>query len=141
MQGQSPKQPNAPGAAADSSLAGSDAQGPGIPPRQGPAPPASPTDRTEAVDARRQTPTGERVIAKWFDPNSPNGAGVSREAIREDVRQAAAGAEKAIEQQVVPGRHSDLIRRVFRRYAERIEPAARPAPVEAAPDAPAKGGS
>lgn len=37
------------------------------------------------------------------------------------LQEAAAGAERAIEQQSVPDRRSELVRRVFRRYAERAQ--------------------
>jgi hypothetical protein len=52
------------------------------------------------------------------------------------VSDAAKGAEQAIEQQNVPGQYSDLVRRVFRRYVERVQPGAptKPQHIEDAPD-------
>jgi hypothetical protein len=34
------------------------------------------------------------------------------------MREAARGAERAIEQQQVPAKYQELVRRVFRRYSE-----------------------
>jgi hypothetical protein len=68
------------------------------------------------VDARKPaTVSGpekppERTIAEWYSdkPNEHEGtAGAPAEAIR----QAAQGAERAIEQQQVPARYQDLVRR------------------------------
>lgn len=101
---------------------------------RGPTPPGVPTGtafRSEPVDARR--PTGdatqrEQVVAQWLSDAPPDrGAAPGRSAMDEAVRSAAAGAERAIEQQVVPPRHAELVRRVFRRYAER---AATPTPAD-----------
>lgn len=97
-----------------------DPSGPGKAP-QFKTPGAAVEGETAPVDARRRDGSAERVVARWFNPGATGGSGTSKEAMSEDLRQATAGAEKAIEQQVVPGRHSDLIRRVFRRYAERTE--------------------
>jgi hypothetical protein len=47
----------------------------------------------------------------------------------EQIQRAAQGAERAIEQQVVPGRYGDFVRRVYRRYGERAAaPGAPPTP-------------
>jgi hypothetical protein len=86
---------------------------------------------TEPVDARPKPPTdrpapGERVIAEWFSNRAGNSTGTA--AATEDLRRAADSAERAIEQQVVPPRYNDLIKRVFKRYSEQASgaPAASP---------------
>ncbi len=101
---------------------GSGSLGPGVPPRSGPAasePQAS--DRT--LDARR-APEGrprERVIAEWYSNRPPaTGEHAARATPAEEVRRAADAADRAIEQQTVPARYSDLVRRVFKRYAEQV---------------------
>lgn len=79
----------------------------------------------DPVDARppEQRPSTpqqrERVLAEWFGEGiSPSDEGrIPFEAIR----QAAQSAERAVEQQAVPPRYSDLVRRVFRRYAQQGE--------------------
>lgn len=76
----------------------------------------------EPVDARRPAADQprERAVAQWFADQPPDrGAAPGRAAMDEQLRRAAEGAERAIEQQSVPGRYSDLVRRVFRRYEER----------------------
>lgn len=78
--------------------------------------------RTEAFDARRESPAAspdDPVIGRWFGDGAP-GQGVSRQGFGEAVREAASGAERAIENQAVPPRHADLIRRVFQRYVDRL---------------------
>jgi hypothetical protein len=35
------------------------------------------------------------------------------------LQEAAAGAERAVEQQAVPSRHADYLKRVYKRYRER----------------------
>lgn len=74
---------------------------------------------TETVEGPRGGGTGEggRVVAER--PSTGEGPVVVPPVTGARVREAAAGAERAIEQQVVPARRSDLVRRVFRRYTER----------------------
>ncbi|MEO1583818.1 MAG: hypothetical protein AAFR96_04500 [Planctomycetota bacterium] len=99
---------------------------------EGPLPGADPwSGPTELVDARDDAPSAgepERVVSEWFrDPEGrPVEAGAPSSA-PDVMRRAAGDAERAIEQQAVPRRHEDLIRRVFRRYAERAGDAARSA--------------
>lgn len=102
------------------------------------------TKQTETVDARGDRPersqnSGERVIAEWYS-DRPHTGGTARSAgdgLGETVRDAASGAQRAIEQQQVPGRHADLVRRVFRRYVERTSPGAtQVAPAPANPGGP-----
>jgi hypothetical protein len=79
---------------------------------------------TEVVDARpRAEPARgvrEAVISEWLTPavRDPD-AIVQRQVAAERFREAARGAERAVEQQAVPLQHRDLVRRVFNRYTER----------------------
>lgn len=94
---------------------------------------AAPVD----VRPRTQPDEGERVIADYFNPRQPSRSGVSgRTALEQGVREAAGGVERAIEQQAVPNQYSDLVRRVFRRYVDRVRPdgTSSPEPLEDAPD-------
>lgn len=104
--------------------------------------------QTELVDARerpghapgeRAPDPSEKVIAEWFSNQGVDRTGAAASpAMAEQFQQASEGAEKAIEQQSVPRRHSELIRRIFRRYTDRAE-GKPPAPAVDAPDAePAK---
>ncbi len=104
----------------------------------GPREPSAPVERapaefgSEPVDARRSARdrSRESVVAQWFTDQPVDREGAPGRAVMdEQIRDAAAGAERAIEQQVVPNRYSDLVRRVFRRYGERA--AAPPGPQRA----------
>lgn len=107
----------------------------------------------KTVDMRDRTkgeaPTpDDRVISDWFDPSGKPGerAASGRSGSgAEVVRRAAQGAERSIEQQVVPPQQGEYVRRVFRRYLQRTQgvtptpsaPATSPATPDA-PDAPRK---
>lgn len=59
-----------------------------------------------------------RTVAEWFGPGRETpGQGPSP---ADEARRAARGAQEAIERERVPQRRSELIRRVFERYAERL---------------------
>ncbi|NRA58705.1 MAG: hypothetical protein HRU13_11390, partial [Phycisphaerales bacterium] len=60
-----------------------------------------------------------RTVAEWFGEGRET-PGQGPAAIGDDVREAARGAQEAIERERVPRRRSELIRRVFERYAERL---------------------
>lgn len=82
------------------------------------------TGPTEAVDARPRGEAAkgarESVISEWLAPATPGpDTAARREATAERFREAARGAERAVEQQAVPMQHRDLVRRVFNRYTER----------------------
>jgi hypothetical protein len=102
-------------------------------------PQQAPTN-ADPVDIRpRPDPAqGERVIADYFNPRQgPRTGTATSSTLQEGVREAASGVERAIEQQAVPNQYSDLVRRVFRRYVDRVQPGAAPpppAPLEDAPD-------
>lgn len=99
---------------------------------------------TETVDARpKSTPEGAtpRVLAEVLSSDSRR----KRESadgsmIRNELREAAKGADRAIEQQGVPTGRSEYIRRVFRRYVERASPSSAtmssPEQAKSTPDAP-----
>lgn len=100
----------------DPSAAGSD--------RPDQAPALEWTGPIQAVDARpRGEPARgvrEAVISEWLTPATPDpDAIVRRQDVVERFREAARGAERAVEQQAVPLQHRDLVRRVFNRYTER----------------------
>lgn len=115
---------------AGSREAGDGPRGPVTPPA-----PVAPIDGvpTTPVDARAPGGEGGLTIADWL---GEGGQGPAAPRIAEGLRQAAEGAERAIEQQAVPARHSDLVRRVFERYARRASGGAGQGPVQDAPDAP-----
>ena len=78
---------------------------------------------TMPVDARRTTVAGqnrprERTVAEWYGDGPMERDGGSG-GVQAAMREAAQGAERAIEQQQVPARYQELVRRVFRRYSER----------------------
>jgi hypothetical protein len=92
----------------------------------GVAPPPVGEGETQPVDARRGPESNarppERVIAEWYSDKPVDRTAGSAPDPGQAMRAAAAGAERAIEQQAVPPRYSDLVRRVFRRYSEEAAP-------------------
>jgi hypothetical protein len=118
---------------------GEPGSGPGIKnPHRGPV--AQPTDvPTQPVDARGQAKPSpsEHVIADYFNDKVGGRGTFIGPTLQQGVHDAARGAEQAIEQQSVPSQYSDLVRRVFKRYVERVQPGAaeKGQPVEDAPDA------
>jgi hypothetical protein len=92
------------------------------------------------VDARRGPEPGDnpedRVVAQWFsDKQGERGVPgeTSHAVMQQELRRAAAGAERAVEGQVIAPRYSDLVRRVFRRYAQRVESPRPPDPPPGGP--------
>jgi hypothetical protein len=88
-------------------------------------PPAATGEQAVPVDARRppREQGSERVIAEWYSNQSVGRGGPAGTQATEAIRQAAESADRAVEQQLVPARHSELVRRVFRRFAEQQSPA------------------
>lgn len=87
---------------------------------------AVPSDAMQVpVDARHSDADGsQRVISDIMnDAPTPAGAPTSTAAMERAFQQAAAGAESGIENQSVPADRSDLVRRVFRRYQDRVKQA------------------
>lgn len=94
--------------------------------------------QTRDVDARRPTGAPEdsgRVIAEWLSDGKPD-ANDARGTVdaRRRLTEAAAGAQRAIEEQQTPARHSEFIRRYFERLPKAVERGA-PAPSAPARDA------
>lgn len=110
-------------------------------PRRNPRGPiAGPSEAsTVPVDARSTPAIGadEHVISDYLNPNQqPRRTGsAAGPTLQEGLREAASGAERAIEQQGVPSQYSDLVRRVFKRYIDRAQPPAA-APATAMPPPP-----
>lgn len=94
---------------------------------------------TQPVDARRPPPTRrptdeprERVIAEWYsDRPAPPVTPADRRATQPQrptdnpFTKASEAADRAIEQQTVPARYADMVRRVFQGFSQQ---AAAPAP-------------
>ena len=106
-------------------------------------PPATPWEgQTEFVDARPEgqpEPEREQIISEWFNPSAKPGEETPTGRINpgRTVRLAEERAQRALEQQAVPRRHADLIKRVFDRFGERARQAAPGSPPPAdAEDAP-----
>lgn len=102
----------------------------------GRAAPTTPTARLEPTSEPlplTQRPADrqgrERVVSEWFS-NRPASSGTttSGPAIAHEFKRAAAGAERAIEQQAVPLPYRDYVRRVFQRLTDRanVPASARP---------------
>ncbi|MEM7628258.1 MAG: hypothetical protein AAF356_02430 [Planctomycetota bacterium] len=101
-------------------------------PPQGPPRDASSERGFETFDARPGEATEgarESVVAEWFDdrPRAPGdaaGPGTQRgDGASQRLREAARGAERAVEDQAVPRRYRDLVRSVFRRLEQQGPPA------------------
>lgn len=94
-----------------------------------PAPPRAtgPVSIDEVAGPRPLAPVsgGREAGERPSDPNAP--LPVVEPITPARLREAISGAERAIEQQSLPDRRSDLVRRVFRRYAERAHESAPPA--------------
>ncbi len=80
-----------------------------------------------SLDARVPSAAPERTIGE-LEPvgGAPRGAGPG--ALAQGIRDAAAGAERAVEQQGVPQRHADLVKRVFGKYTRHVEQPGAPTP-------------
>ena len=116
--------------------------------KQAPLPPTldSPWDgQTEVVDARRE-PTDqniqEQVISEWYNPDARPGDSIGEVGAGGDASKivdlARRQAQRALEQQAVPKRRAELVKRIFDRLAERAETVSRdrPSPAVDAEDAP-----
>lgn len=88
---------------------------------------------TRPVDARGQRDPAaprsrERVIAEWTSERSGRepATATSSNTAPAELRRAADAADRAIEQQAVPRKYADLVRRVFERYSEGSPPPQQP---------------
>jgi hypothetical protein len=93
-------------------------RGPQRPLREGPT---TPVDARQPATVSGNEKPPERTVAEWYS-DKPSASGARGAASDEPFKQAAQGAERAIERQEVPGRYQDLVRRVFKRYAEQNVP-------------------
>lgn len=107
-------------------------------------PKLAPSGATELVDARATQADSDSSSKNPGMPVSPGPD--SRQPLRSStpaalndrIREAAVGAERAVEQQAVPSQYSPFVKRVFRRYVDRVgsaTPGAAPQ-APATPDAP-----
>ncbi|GAB5495798.1 MAG: hypothetical protein Phyf2KO_08780 [Phycisphaerales bacterium] len=107
-------------------------------------PPRSPWEGdTEFVDARpdehERDTENERTIAEWFAPGEIDGGAQEPGQVQpgEFAQSAGERAQRAIEQQSVPRRHAEMIKRVFDRLSTQARQSVdAPAPVRDAEDAP-----
>lgn len=76
---------------------------------------ARPDPASAPLDATRPA---ERTIAEWLSEPRPGGTAPAGEIPQEPIRRATESARQAIEQQSIPPQHSDLVQRVFKRYAQ-----------------------
>lgn len=97
--------------------------------------------RDELIDARGETQAGAdgqgRVISQWPASAGRSPSGESGQVSGQAVRQAAAGAQRAVEQQAVPPQYGPFVKRVFKRFTDRAGPEkpGAPSPTPDAPDA------
>ena len=112
--------------------------GAGRPQQRGPMVQPTTPGETHPVDARGQPNPNpaEHVIADYFNDKPSPRDGAPAPTLQQGVHDAAKGVEKAIEQQSVPSQYSDLVRRVFRRYVDRVQPATGAPKPSISPDAP-----
>ncbi|RMH25619.1 MAG: hypothetical protein D6692_10675 [Planctomycetota bacterium] len=93
--------------------------------------------RYEPVDVSGQTPQDPdsgRVVGEWFDPNREDLPPSERAAAAGEMRRAVRKARDAVDNQQVPRRYRDLVRRVFDRVERRAEEVA-PGPAPQGQDA------
>jgi hypothetical protein len=99
----------------------------------GTSPTSSGSFREERVDlSKTNRPRQQRVLADLAPKpgDTGKGSGVitgSGENARVEIQKAADAGERAVEGQAIPARHSDLVRRVFRRLTERAQTESGPA--------------
>jgi hypothetical protein len=60
----------------------------------------------------------KRTLAEWL-AKPTKGEARGDATLSGALQEAAAGAERAVEQQAVPSRHADYLKRVYKRYRER----------------------
>lgn len=80
---------------------------------------------TQTFDARPDLETkplddrpAERTIAEWLSEPKPGGTAPAGAVPVDQFQRARESANQAIEQQSIAPHHADLVRRVFKRYAE-----------------------
>lgn len=108
--------------------ASGDGRGPGDqdPIAERPAPSALDGAPASPVDARPDAATEgvrEQVVGDWYSDEILERDPAARSVAGERVREAVRGAERAIEQQRVPRRRRDFLKRVYERYARDVDAA------------------
>jgi hypothetical protein len=83
-----------------------------------------PADRVDM--SRPGKEATDRVIARWLGEGEGDPDPAAKRAFSSAVRRSRDSAEQAFEQQRIPRRHQDLIRRVFDRFAARAQEQASP---------------
>lgn len=78
----------------------------------------APSTPVDARQAETDPELREQVIGDWYSDETLQRDPAARRAAGERIRDAAQGAERAIEQQRVPRRRRDFLRRVYERYTE-----------------------
>lgn len=86
---------------------------------------ARPDPNATPIDDRRPA---ERTIAEWLSEPKPGGTAPAGPIPQEPIRRASESANQAIEQQTIPPQYSDLVRRVFKRYAQSAQGGGSPEP-------------
>lgn len=100
--------------------------------------------RFEPVDASGgPAPEGDpgRVVGDWFDPDRQELPASEREAAASELKRAARRARDAVDNQQVPRRYRDLVRKVFDRVENRAEEVAPQGPAAPGQDAKPSTGS
>jgi len=80
--------------------------------------------RFEPVDASGDSASADdtgRVVGDWFDPNREEIPASDRASAASELRRAARKARDAVDNQQVPRRYRDLVRRVFERVERRAD--------------------
>jgi len=94
--------------------------------------------RFEPVDASSGAPSTDetgRVVGDWFDPDRQELPATERAAAASEMRRAARRARDAVDNQQVPRRYRDLIKRVFDRVERRAAEVAPAGPAAPGQDA------
>lgn len=83
--------------------------------------PGTAPSATEPADFRRgdNNDADGGIVSDWYDPDKPMPEGVGRADAARRMRDAADSARRAVEQQRVPRKYRDLIRRVYERMESR----------------------
>lgn len=86
---------------------------------------ARPDESSKPIDSDKPA---ERTIAEWLSEPKPGGKGPGGVVPADSLKRASESAQEAIENQAIPPQHADLVRRVFKRYAETAQSPAKTVP-------------
>lgn len=101
--------------------AGADDPGRRIPPGASGTPADNETFDARPPEGEAPEDVREQVVADWYSDERMQRDPAARRAASQRLRDAASSAERAIEQQTVPRRRRDLIRRLNERYLRRAD--------------------